>query len=54
MAAAGTNPPMQGLGWPGIVRIGLAQASIGALVMLSTTVLILLSTKEKSDRVNHI
>ncbi len=39
MAAAGTNPPMQGLGWPGIVRIGLVQASIGALVMLSTTVL---------------
>ena len=29
----------QGLGWIGIVRIGLVQAAIGALVMLSTTVL---------------
>jgi len=28
-----------GLGWFGIVRIGLVQASIGALVMLATTVL---------------
>jgi len=28
-----------GLGWLGIVRIGLVQASIGALVMLATTVL---------------
>lgn len=29
----------QGLSWLGIIRIGLVQASIGALVMLSTTVL---------------
>ncbi|PKP92018.1 MAG: MFS transporter, partial [Alphaproteobacteria bacterium HGW-Alphaproteobacteria-15] len=28
-----------GFGWLGIVRIGLVQASIGALVMLATTVL---------------
>ena len=30
---------MAGFGWLGIVRIGLVQASIGALVMLATTVL---------------
>ena len=29
----------RGFGWPGIVRIGLVQAAIGALVMLVTTVL---------------
>ena len=34
---ASTNPI--GLSWLGIIRIGLVQASIGALVMLSTTVL---------------
>lgn len=34
MATVGT-----GFGWLGIVRIGLVQASIGALVMLATTVL---------------
>ena len=36
--AAGSASPL-GLGWFGIVRIGLVQASIGALVMLATTVL---------------
>ncbi|MDJ0643731.1 MAG: BCD family MFS transporter [Erythrobacter sp.] len=30
---------IEGLSWLGIIRIGLVQASIGALVMLSTTVL---------------
>ncbi len=28
-----------GFGWPGILRIGIVQAAIGALVMLATTVL---------------
>ena len=37
MAAAGSAAP--GLGWLAIVRIGLVQASIGAMVMLTTTVL---------------
>ncbi len=37
MAATGSKPA--GLGWLAIVRIGLVQASIGALVMLPTTVL---------------
>ena len=32
-------PASTGFGWLGIVRIGLVQASIGALVMLATTVL---------------
>lgn len=36
---APTSPPRQGLGWFAIIRIGLVQASIGAMVMLTTTVL---------------
>ncbi|MBV7266393.1 BCD family MFS transporter [Erythrobacter ani] len=36
---AGARASTQGLGWLAIVRIGLVQASIGAMVMLTTTVL---------------
>lgn len=36
---APVSPPQQGLGWFSIIRIGLVQASIGAMVMLTTTVL---------------
>ena len=43
MHAPLASPPVQaqdkGFGWLGIVRIGLVQAAIGALVMLATTVL---------------
>ena len=31
------NPPP--LGWPGIVRLGLVQSAIGAIVMLATSLL---------------
>ena len=36
---APTSPAALGLGWFAIIRIGLVQASIGAMVMLTTTVL---------------
>jgi BCD family chlorophyll transporter-like MFS transporter len=36
---APASPPATGLSWFAIVRIGLVQASIGAMVMLTTTVL---------------
>lgn len=39
MHAPVSPPAIKGLSWFGIIRIGLVQASIGALVMLSTTVL---------------
>jgi MFS transporter, BCD family, chlorophyll transporter len=41
MDGSAASPPahVQGFGWLGIVRIGLVQAAIGALVMLATTVL---------------
>ena len=41
MHGAAALPPAraQGFGWLGIVRIGLVQAAIGALVMLASTVL---------------
>ena len=29
----------EGLGWPGIVRLGLVQSAIGAIVMLATSLL---------------
>ena len=31
--------PRTGLGWPGIARLGLVQAAIGAIVMLATSLL---------------
>lgn len=34
-----TGAPAQGLGWVAIVRLGLVQASIGAIVMLATSLL---------------
>lgn len=39
MHAPASPPQAQGLGWFAIIRIGLVQASIGAMVMLITTVL---------------
>ncbi|MFW5634831.1 MAG: MFS transporter, partial [Erythrobacter sp.] len=39
MGRAAGSRPLAGLGWFGIVRIGLVQAAIGALVMMATTVL---------------
>lgn len=39
LASALTKPADAGFGWLAIVRIGLVQASIGALVMMATTVL---------------
>jgi len=39
LASPGTQAVNAGFGWVAIVRIGLVQASIGALVMLATTVL---------------
>jgi len=39
LASPGTTTREAGFGWLAIVRIGLVQASIGALVMLATTVL---------------
>ncbi len=39
LASPLTRSANAGFGWLGIVRIGLVQASIGALVMLATTVL---------------
>ena len=36
---ASSGVKAQGFGWLGIVRIGLVQAAIGALVMLTTAVL---------------
>ncbi len=39
LASPLTQATNTGFGWLGIVRIGLVQASIGALVMMSTTVL---------------
>lgn len=39
MHAPASSPQAQGLGWFAIIRIGLVQASIGAMVMLITTVL---------------
>ena len=39
LASAATDMRPRGFGWLGIVRIGLVQAAIGALVMLATTVL---------------
>ena len=38
-AASETKAAKAGFGWLGIIRIGLVQAAIGALVMLATTVL---------------
>lgn len=39
LASSSTKVSSAGFGWTAIIRIGLVQASIGALVMLATTVL---------------